>query len=78
MVLRLEWAYMIAQYVGGATGHPPRIGTNAQAIAIMKVGDDGKKIPITAYFTDNAFEKPDMPEDHTNFRWLALDPGACR
>ena len=48
----------------------------AQSVAIMKVGDDGKKIPITAYFTDNAFEKPDMPEDHTNFRWLALDPGA--
>jgi hypothetical protein len=48
----------------------------AKGIIISKVGDDGKRSPVTAYSLDNPWEATDIPQEHIKLRWLALDPGA--
>jgi hypothetical protein len=47
----------------------------AKALVISRVDSEGKRIPVITYSIDSPWEQADIPQDNTNLRWVALEPG---
>jgi len=47
----------------------------AKAIVIFRVDKDGRRNPVITYAINSPWEQSDIPQDNTNLRWVALEPG---